>query len=201
MKKKKINMKKYKDMHTEVTIAGDDGTEITVRTRIPYEDKIAMATELAEQTIMIHDDSALYISHEEKAIKILMALKYYTSVNTDGVTPGEAFDFVYNNEMEPQLYKVISHDYNAVIDIYHRLFGGVDESFKDDRSIQKAIRRSFGFLFNGEDVTESLAKAEAMKDVMYNAIGALREKEKEESERITDGKLNVGGNILNFARK
>ena len=92
---------------------------------------------------------------------------------------------------------MISHDYNAVIDIYHRLFDGVDESFKDDRSIQKAIRRSFGFLFNGEDVTESLAKAEAMKDVMYNA----REKEKEESEKITDGKLNVGGNILNFARK
>ena len=77
----------------------------------------------------------------------------------------------------------------------------VFETYKDDKSITKAVRTSFGFLFNGEDITESMAKAEMTKDTIYNALSALREKEQEASEKINNGKLNVGGNLISFAKK
>ena len=201
MKKKKIKMQKYHDMHEEVTVTGKDGTEITVRTHIPYEQKVEMAKEIAAQAIMIHDDSVTYLSFEESAIRIMAMLKYYTNVDVSGNTPGECYDFVYNNEIISELADAISKDYSETIAIYYAMRNYVMETFKDDRSLTKAIRTSFGFLFNGEDVTESLAKAEAMKDTVYNAIGALREKEAEDANKTDPGTIRFGGNILNLSKK
>ena len=67
--------------------------------------------------------------------------------------------------------------------------------------VKKAIRTSFGFLFNGEDITESMAKAELTKDTMFKALDAINKKEQEEAEKMNDGKLRVAGNILNFAKR
>ena len=201
MKTKKIKMQKYHDMHEEVTVTGKDGTEITVRTHIPYEQKVEMAKEIAAQAIMIHDDSVTYSSYEEYAIDIMMTLKYYTNVDVSGNTPGECYDFVINNEIINDMMSVISEDHSDVLSIYYAIKNYVMATFKDDRSLTKAIRTSFGFLFNGEDVTESLAKAEAMKDTVYNAIGALREKEAEDANKTDPGTIRFGGNILNLSKK
>ena len=57
------------------------------------------------------------------------------------------------------------------------------------------------FLFNGEDITESLAKAEMTKDTMFKALDAINKKEQEEKEKMNGGKLKVAGNILNFAKR
>ena len=43
MKKKKFSLKKYKDAHEEKEITGADGTVITVRNHIPFEEKEKMA--------------------------------------------------------------------------------------------------------------------------------------------------------------
>ena len=201
MEKKKFDLKKYADMCEEVTVQGKDGTEVVVRDHIPYEEKLAFAQEMAEMTIMIHDDSCAYDSFEWETIEKYLVAKYYTNIETEEVNPRDVADFLCNNEIGEKIFGAIYNDYQDTYEMAVRMRRSVITTFDDDRSIAKAIRTSFGFLFNGEDVTESLAKAEIMKDTIYNAISALREKEKEDSENVKNGKLNIGGNVINFAKK
>ena len=201
MKKKNINFKKYADMHEEKELVGKDSVAITVRNHISYADKIAMAQDLVENYVMIHDDSISYESYEMPAAYIWAVMKYYTNVPVDDADIHEVADFAINNELWNAICEFINDDYYAFQDIYRKLIRSVMDNYNDDQSLKKAIKTSFGFLFNGEDITESLAKAEMTKDTMFKALDALNQKEKEESEKVNNGKLNVGGNIISFAKR
>lgn len=201
MKSKKINFKKYADMHDEKEITGKDGTVILVKNHISYADKVQMARDVIENCVMIHDDSCCYESHDIHAERIKAMVRYYTNVQVDDATADEVADFMINNEFLGQVREYIHDDYFEAEDIYITLMNMVMEVYTDDMSLKKAIKTSFGFLFNGEDITESLAKAEMTKDTMFKALDAINKKEQEEKEKIDDGRLKVGNNILNFARK
>lgn len=197
----KIDFEKYADMHTDIVVEGDDGIKVAVRNHIPAEAKVKMATEIVENVVMIHDDSCAYDSHLEELWKMLKMLEYYTDVDTKGVTPEQAADFMVNNGLYWRIRDVCDNDWDTVFEIYLNLKSSIIETFKDDHGLTKAVRTSFGFLFNGEDITESLAKAEATEKTIYDAVGALREKEQNDMAKVNNGKMIVGGNIINFSRK
>ena len=201
MRKHKIEFKKYAEMYDLVELEGNDGTKVTVRSHIPYEDKLKLAQELCEETLMIHDDSICYEGHLIYALKMKKILEYYSDVKVEDVSEIKIADFVINNGLDDKLRKAIQDDWNAVEDIFYSMSRGIMDTYTDDRGLTKAIRTSFGFLFNGEDITESLAKAEATKDTLYRALGALNAKEQEEQEKLNGGKLMVGNNIINFAKR
>lgn len=201
MRKHKVDFKKYAEMHDEVEIVGKDGTKVKVRTHIPYAEKLTLAQEIIERGLMIHEESICYEGYMMEAIKMEKILEYYTDVNTEGADPSMIADFLINNEIIVKLYEAIDDDWDSVGEIFFPMMHGVMETYRDDKGLTKAIRTSFGFLFNGEDITESLAKAEAAKDLVYKAIGALNEKEKEEQEKMNNGRLMVGDNIISFAKK
>lgn len=201
MTKKKYDLKKYADMCKEIKVHGADGTEVTVRSHIPYSEKMEMAQEWAGQTIMTHDESCVYISHEKDLYRIYMIAKYYTDIDTEDATPEEVADFMINNGIYVQAEDHIFDDMVVCDEIYDAIYRMYDKTYTDDKSLTKAIRTSFGFLFNGEDLTESMAKAEATKDVIYDAFSKIQAKEKEESERIDGGKLKINGNIIQFGKR
>lgn len=201
MQKKKIDFKKYADMHEDIELTGKDGTAVTVRDHISYANKVAMAKEIVENNVMIHDDSISYKNYRMRAEQIKAVMKYYTNVPVDDADAYEVADFVINNELLWPICEHIRADYDEYTEIFARMIEGVMSNYDDDQSLKKAIKTSFGFLFNGEDVTESLAKAEMTKDTMFKALDALNKKEKEESEKINNGKLNVGGNVISFAKR
>lgn len=201
MRQKKINFKKYAGAHEEKELTGKDGTVIVVRDHISYEDKIQMARDVIENCVMIHDDSCCYESHMIYAEKIKAMVKYYTNVVVDEATAEEVCDFMINNGLIGQLREFIHDDYYEAEDVYVTMLNMVLETYDDDMSLRKAIKTSFGFLFNGEDITESMAKAELTKDTLFKALDAINQKEQEASENMDNGKLKVGNNILNFARK
>lgn len=201
MKKHKINFKKYTDMSEVVEVTGKDGTVVKVMTHIPYEKKLAMVREILEEGLMIHDDSICYEGYVIHAVKMKKILEYYTDVNVDGADATEVADFLINNHLMDEIDNAILDDWRYVLDIFYSMMNGIFETYEDDKGLTKAIRTSFSFLFNGEDITESIAKAEAAKDTIYKAIGALNEKEKEEQEKMHDGLLTVGNNILNFSKR
>ena len=201
MNKKKIDITKYADMHEEVTVVGKDGTSIVVRNHIPYNEKDNMAVEMIQYTARVHDDSIVYIGYDKDKIKLYMIAKYYTDIDTTDVDVGAISDYFINNEMLDQVCDIVGKDFEFVMEMYYTLYDATADTMADDKSISKALRTSFGFLFNGEDVTESLAKAEAMKDTIYEAIGALRKVEKEKENNINNGTMSIDGAILNFSKK
>lgn len=202
MRKHKITgLKKYADMHEEKSVTGNDGVTVVFRTHIPYAEKVAFAQEWAENTIITHDDSCWYTGHEQRLYEIYLVAKYYTDIQTDGVAPQEIADFMINDGLFHQIDDLLYDDLSEVRQLHYLIQESFGVTYDDDRSLTKAVRTSFGFLFNGEDVTESMAKAQATSGVMMKALNALQEKEKEESEKPTDGKMRVGGTLLNFARR
>lgn len=201
MQKTKIDMSKYADMHEEKVLTGKDGQTVTVRNHISCADKEAMAQEIAENVLTIHDDSCVYESYRYEVVKKYFIAKYYTDIDTDGVTEEEVADFLVNNELLGAIVAIIGVDFGVVLEIYELIKDAYIETYEDDKSLTKAIRTSFGFLFNGEDLTESMAKAEKTNSVLMNALEALQNKENEKSQKVDNGKLTIGGNIINFAKK
>ena len=201
MRKKKIDFKKYADMHEKKEITGKDGTVIVARDHIPYTDKVEMAKEIVENYVMIHDDSCAYENYDIYAAIIRMIIKYYTNVPVDDAEDYEVADFAINNELIGQIEEYIREDYLRFEDVYLTMLRSVIDNYDDDQSLKKAVKTSFGFLFNGEDITESMAKAELTKDTLFNALDAINKKEEEAQSKMDDGRLNVGGNILNFAKR
>lgn len=201
MRKKKIDFKKYANMHEEHELTGKDGTMITVRDHISYADKIKMAQEIIENCVMIHDDSCCYESVQIHAERIKSIFKYYTNVPVEDADANEVADFAINNGLIGQIRDIIHDDYYEAEDIFITMMNMVMDTYEDDMSLKKAIKTSFGFLFNGEDITESMAKAEIAKDTMFKAFDALQRKDQEEHEKMESGKMKVGNNILNFARR
>lgn len=201
MKKKAIDFKKYADMHENKEIVGTDGTKVVVRDHISYANKVAMAVALVEENVMIHDDSVCYESFAMPAERIKGIMKYYTDVPVDDADAQEVADFAINNGLIGQIRDYIHDDYYEFEDVFVTLIRSVMDNYEDDQSLAKAIKTSFGFLFTGEDVTETLAKAEAAKDTVFDALGALREKEAQDESKMKDGKLKVEGKLLSFAKK
>lgn len=201
MRKKKIDFKKYADMHEEKEMTGNDGTVIVVRNHISYADKVQMTKDVIENCVMIHDDSCCYESYDMYAEKIRTMMKYYTNVPVEEAEAYDVCDFVINNGLLRQIKDYIREDYYEAEDIFVSMLNAVMDTYTDDMSLKKAIKTSFGFLFNGEDITESMAKAEMTKDTLFKALDAINKKEQEEKEKMDDGRLKVGNNILNFARK
>lgn len=201
MRKKKIDFSKYANAAVMTEVTGADGVTIQVRNHISYQDKVQMATDLVENCLMVHDDSCCYESHEFPAEQIKAIVKYYTDVPVDDVPAQDVANFVINNDMIQKIKEIIHDDYFEYWDIYVNLYNSVVDTFNDDRSLQKAVRTSFGFLFNGEDITESLAKAEMTKKTMFDALNALNQKEEQERTKLNDGKMKFGNNIVNFAKK
>lgn len=201
MKKKAIDFKKYADMHENKEIVGVDGTKVVVRDHISYANKVEMAVALVEANVMIHDDSVCYESFAMPAERIKGIMKYYTDVPVDDADAQEVADFAINNGLIGQIRDYIHDDYYEFEDVFVTLIRSVMDNYEDDQSLAKAIKTSFGFLFTGEDVTETLAKAEAAKDTVFDALGALREKEAQDESKMKDGKLKVEGKLLNFAKK
>ena len=189
MKKKAIDFKKYADMHENKEIVGTDGTKVVVRDHISYANKVAMAVALVEENVMIHDDSVCYESFAMPAERIKGIMKYYTDVPVDDADAQEVADFAINNGLIGQIRDYIHDDYYEFEDVFVTLIRSVMDNYEDDQSLAKAIKTSFGFLFTGEDVTETLAKAEAAKDTVFDALGALREKEAQDESKMKDGKL------------
>lgn len=197
MDKQKIDFSKYHDMHSEHQVTGDDGTTVTVRDHIPYAEKEAMATELATRLVMIHNDSCCYEGYEFRKIECFLNAKFYTDIDIEDATEEDVADFLINNGLDRKIEEINGYDIRVVYGIMDRMMDAVSQIYEDDHSIKTALRTSFGFLFNGEDVTESLAKAETVSGTLFDALSALKNQQK----RQENGTVNVGGAILNFARK
>lgn len=201
MEKRKYDLGKYADACKVEEFKGADGTVVKVRNHIPYTEKEEMATDFAEHIIMIHEDSCVYVSDQyDKYIKFLIA-KYYTDIDTDGADENSVADFLINNDLYNKIEEYIWDDYSEVNAIIGSLIKSVTKTYEDDKCLTKAIRTSFGFLFTGEDITESLAKAELTSDTMFRALSEMRKIDEKKEREIDNGRLSLNGNIINFAKK
>ena len=196
MEKKKYEMHMADmDAAQEHTI-GDE--TIHVLRHIPLDQKVAMATELAEMIaipnaeIGIMGESALY-----EVCLVYLVMKYYTDIDLADTDARSVFDWVISHDAYRPIEMIICNDLWYVTDIADRTMHNLMDEYEKQNGLTHAIKTSFGFLFNGEDITETLAKSQQVSDQMIEVVGKLNE-----ANRKPDvGKVKVSGNVINIGKK
>jgi hypothetical protein len=143
----------------------------------------------------------MYTSKDIKRKKLYMIAKYYTDIDVEEADEHQIADFLINNDLADQIENYVFDDWYLVEQIYLYIEKAVIKTYEDDKSLSKAIKTSFSGLLTGEDVGTALANAEHVRDTLMDAVEALRQVNKEKEEQIDHGKMTVGGNVINFAKR
>ena len=153
------------------------GQKVKVRTELTYKEIIQWAQEYVARAAILHPSGVAYWSHLDEAIKNLIALKALTDMDTsayeteDGLfemmdkiyADGEWSDFMLGTECIRM----------RIIDMGGSLFNNLRKIHEQENSLDYRIRESFGFLFTGEDLTETLAHARGANEQMIEHLGAI----------------------------
>lgn len=196
MEKKKYTMQPADMEEVKECSIGDE--IIHVRLRIPLEQKVEMATELGNMLAVPYEDigfmsqSALY-----EVCLLYLIMKYYTDVDLEDVEARVLFDWVVSCDANAKIRSMIYNDLVYVTDMTHRMMENLKAEYEKRNGLAHAIKTTFSFLFNGEDITETLAKSQAVSDQMIEVVGKLNE-----ANRKPDvGKVKVSGNVINIGKK
>lgn len=196
MEKKKYEMHAADmDACVEVTI-GDE--TIHVLKHIPLERKVTMATELAEMLLVPNEELGIMTrSALQEVCEVYLVMKYYTDMDLTDVDVQTVFDWVIGHNAYMSVRDVVSNDVWYVTDMALETMENIETEYEKQNGLTHAIKTSFGFLFNGEDITETLAKSQQVSDQMIEVVGKLNE-----ANRKPDvGKVKVSGNVINIGKK
>ena len=196
MEKIKIDLSGYAEKYRELKISGADDIVITVRDHISLSDKLRFMDEFIKKTL-INMTNYCYDSYMQVVTEKAMIVRYYTNVDTDDYSDEELYDFVVNNDLFPHIADFIQDDMEDITMICSNMRDAIMQTTGYESSMTNALKTSFGFLFDGKDVTETLSESEALKDQLFEAIGAL----KKENESKDKNKISVNGTVINLAQK
>lgn len=187
-----------------VEILGKDGTRVTVKKHIPYDEKEAMAMELLLYTNATDDDAmVMYDSYKKVLLETVLIVKYYTDIDLTDFGEEDGWrvlmDWLVMNEIYNELMGRTAEDRQMVTEINRLMTDATRTSYTSEHSLGVKVQKLLGDdVLENEDVFTSMAKSEEVNNVMLQLVGAYREQQKAEKNR----KMDIGdGVVLNFAKK
>lgn len=196
MEKKKYQMAPADyEIAEEVSVGGET---LHVKHRIPLEQKMQFASELA-QMITVEDEEAGILTHSslEDVCELYLIVKYYTDVDLDDVSVEQLYDWIIGHDAYVQIKDIVWHDLSYVQSMACTLFDNASLAYEKEHSLTHAIKTSFGFLFDGRDITEVLTESRGVGDQMLDVVERLNEAAKKEES----GRVKVAGNVINIGKK
>lgn len=200
MEKRKIQIEEVKPEYTNISEV------CLVKKRIPYEEKIALAEELLQLAYVIDDENGIgYLLEDYEAKELFLILKYYSDIDTSEFESKDLMWKLYDyltgtDHCADKIFEAIGEDYGIVLSIFSRFKKAVESAFKEKQSIGGFLQKAIMPLLSESGIVDTLAKAESTTDTMKKMYDAYRRAEDEEKMKKS-GKVNVGGAILNFAKK
>ena len=167
------------------------GKDLQVKDRIPYKDKLEAANKLASMMGVFDDVHGIaYISYMEDAAKWYVRLAYYTDMDVAEYEEYdkliELMDMIEESDIS-EFEEFIKSDFDVVEDLAYTLFSNAERIFKREHSVEYNIMKSFGFLFDGQDITQTIAQARDVNAQMIDHLGAIMSiKTKEEENKPID---------------
>ena len=183
-----------------------NGIFVEVKPWIPYSEMEAMAVEMAERTLLFDEENGFAcIGHSENMVKIYLTAKYFTDLDVEGCTPEDVYDVLTRTGLFRKIEETVMENLWRVEDIYRALCNNMIDTYKKENSLARKLEKTFGFLFTGEDMTESFAKSELINEQMIDMLGVFLANKKEQellhSGKKDNSKVKVGGALLNLAKK
>ena len=158
------------------------GQEVLVTDRIPYKDKMEAAQEYAAKATVFDEELGwAYDSPLRNAIEHFIKLKYYTGLDMsqyedyDGLC--QMMDDIGEHPIKDVL-EFIHDDWDELYDMAYDMQLNVERAYEKQHSLEHQIKTSFGFLFDGKDLTQTLAEAREVNEQMIDHLGALAKQNK-----------------------
>lgn len=197
----KMDFDAYQPQEHTQSLLLNDGTDLTVKTWLPYDQREALAMEIVN-TVMTEDEEAgvCYEKYIADVIECFFILKYYTDLELGDYELGYAkkvFDWFTNNNHDLcELCEVTGYQCE-VEPIVERLKDGVKAHITGMNSIRMQIRKLIDSIYGNQGLIDELAKSTELNEEMISLLGSgmkmLENKKKGQAGRRTDG--------LNFAKK
>lgn len=159
------------------------GQETRVRKYLTYKEKLDTASELVERaTVCDREAGICYEGHLTSAMIRFMQVKAYTELD---VTKYEGEDGLcelmdawheYSEDMDA-FEETIDRDWYGdygVEALADQMRSNITRLFETMHSLPYKIATSFAFLLNGNDLTDSLAKASGVNEQMIGFMDALK---------------------------
>ena len=195
-----MNVKEYlaKEINTEEIQVED--LVIHVKTWMPCNEQENMAVEWAEKTVIFDEENGhAFMSHLEDMVFSYILLKYATDFPIGELSVEEVYNFALRAQIWDKIQVAINGYVWLVRDMYHSICCNMIRSFEKQHDLGTLLRKTFGFLLTGEDISETLAKSADIVNRMVEVMGVFQEHE--DSKMKNSPQMKVGGVPLNFAKK
>lgn len=172
--------------------------QIQYRRVLPYKAKTWMAIDMAERSLVFDEERGVaFEGYTHEAVTIACMMEYYTDLDMAAYADEEGMyalvDLLVSHGALDILWDELSEDLYHVRRIYEAIRASAIRSFEHGLTLDHLIRKSFGFLFTGEDITETLAKADGVNNTMVELLGAFMKQ-----QAAPDA---TGGKLLRFGKK
>ena len=192
--KVKVDFTGAADIHNEKEIEAG-GVKITLRDHIPLAQKVEMANEIVNAATMIDDETFnICKNHLWDIMKIYLAVKYYTDVDTEGTAPTAVCDWAFNTGAWDKVWGFAYDDVLAVEDIADRVYGYVESSYKKEHGLDTAVLKTFGSILSGEDILDTIDKSREVSEEMLDVAEQL-------GKASQTGTVKIGGNVIQIGKK
>lgn len=153
------------------------GQETLVKDRIPYKEKMDAAEEFAALATVFNEELGIaYDSPLSDAVEKYILLKYYTGIDMSAYAEYDGLCQMMDDIGEypiDDLGSVVQEDWRVLWDLCYQVRSSVEAAFEKEHSLAHRIQTSFGFLFEGKDLTQTLAEAREVNEQMIDHLGAI----------------------------
>lgn len=196
-----MNVKEYLATEIPTTDVEVEDIVVHVKSYIPFDQAEAMAIEWAERSMVFDEENGFAaVGHMATIVEEYLILKYFTDFPLDDLSPEEVHDYLHRSGTYDKLVRpIITGNMSPVWTMYCSLSENMKGQFEKSHSIGTLLKKTFGFLFTGEDISETLAKSADITNRMVEVMEVFKEHSKDTKKNSP--KMKVGGVTLNFAKK
>ena len=127
-------------------------------------------------TVFNDEAGVAYESYLTDAFECYIRVKYYTDADLSKYIGEDwIFDFMddYQNGDASQLVEATDDDWDDVLHMAFKLHITACDTFASEHSLATKVLKSFAFLFDGRDLTETLAQAREVNEQMIDHLGEI----------------------------
>lgn len=153
------------------------GQEVSVKNHVSYQQKMDAAEEYVAMSAVFDEEHGLcYMSPYEEAVKKYMKLKTYAGLDMsnyngiDGLC--KLMDDIDETPID-EFEEFVDDDWSVLRDLAYTIYYNVENVFEKEHSLEHRVKTSFGFLFDGKDLTQTLAEAREVNEQMIDHLGAI----------------------------
>lgn len=132
-------------------------------------------------TLVFDEEAGIaYEAYNAELIRAFLVLKYYTDLDLAEYNNPEGrcavHDALASHGLWREIMDIVDADMDDVDVIAYKLGGSARRSFEEKRSLSRMVMKTFGALLGTEDLTQTVAKAEALNGKLIDMLAAVQKR-------------------------